>query len=538
MNSLIPCEKMLGRHPWYFLWAILSMLLYSAMNLLVAYVLQLIIDAAESGTESAFWTALIWSGAAVVGVGLAIYLSSWLENKVKRLAVESLRGAMLQRRISSDVDAFLKEPSSAYISLYTNDVETYRTSYINPLILLFENAILFIAALAYLFVISWLLALVVLSFSIAILFLPMFFGKPIAREQKEYSTLQGEFLGKLKDLFLFFPIIKTAGAEKEESHRFQKENRAFEGERERYQNLGSLSYAVNSVFASFAQIGMMALGAYLVIKGQLTIGLLIAATQLSNSITNPLSLIVNCLSQIAGSKAIRAKLNAELALSPREKPYSLKTPLQTIVFKDVNFAYGSKKVLQGFSHEFKRGSKTLIVGPSGAGKSTLLKLALGFYGDYQGQILLNDFEVKDIDSSLYSDLAYVPQETMIFDDTLRYNITLGREYSEETIQQAISASDLTSVIAALPLGLDSLVGENGGSLSGGQRQRIGLARALVTGKGVLLLDEATSALDLAASTQVHAAILKSDRTVIEVSHKISPEEAAPFDSVIDFGKLS
>ncbi|OPZ32546.1 MAG: putative multidrug export ATP-binding/permease protein [Tenericutes bacterium ADurb.BinA155] len=445
---------------------------------------------------------------------------------------------MLQRRISSDVDAFLKEPSSAYISLYTNDVETYRTSYINPLILLFENAILFIAALAYLFVISWLLALVVLSFSIAILFLPMFFGKPIAREQKEYSTLQGEFLGKLKDLFLFFPIIKTAGAEKEESHRFQKENRAFEGERERYQNLGSLSYAVNSVFASFAQIGMMALGAYLVIKGQLTIGLLIAATQLSNSITNPLSLIVNCLSQIAGSKAIRAKLNAELALSPREKPYSLKTPLQTIVFKDVNFAYGSKKVLQGFSHEFKRGSKTLIVGPSGAGKSTLLKLALGFYGDYQGQILLNDFEVKDIDSSLYSDLAYVPQETMIFDDTLRYNITLGREYSEETIQQAISASDLTSVIAALPLGLDSLVGENGGSLSGGQRQRIGLARALVTGKGVLLLDEATSALDLAASTQVHAAILKSDRTVIEVSHKISPEEAAPFDSVIDFGKLS
>ena len=168
----------------------------------------------------------------------------------------------------------------------------------------------------------------------------------------------------------------------------------------------------------------------------------------------------------------------------------------------------------------------------------MLKLALGFYGDYQGAILVNEKEVRDIDVSLYADLAYVPQETMIFDDTLRYNITLGKAYSEEAIRKAIEESDLVSVIAALPQGLDSLVGENGGSLSGGQRQRIGLARALVTGKGVLLLDEATSALDLATSSKVHAAILKSPRTVIEVSHKISPEEAAPFDHVIDFSKLS
>jgi ABC-type multidrug transport system fused ATPase/permease subunit len=247
---------------------------------------------------------------------------------------------------------------------------------------------------------------------------------------------------------------------------------------------------------------------------------------------------VNSLSSIAGSKTIREKLDAELAVMPRKKPYTLQSPIETIAFKDVSFHYGDKLVLQGFNHLFTRGSKTLIIGPSGAGKSTLLKLALGFYGDYQGTILVNEKEVRDIDASLYADLAYVPQETMIFDDTLRYNITLGKPYSEEAIKEAIEESDLASVIAALPSGLDSLVGENGGSLSGGQRQRIGLARALVTGKGVLLLDEATSALDLAASSQVHAAILKSDRTVIEVSHKISPEEAVPFDHVIDFAKLS
>jgi ABC-type multidrug transport system fused ATPase/permease subunit len=538
MKKTLTCEGMLRRHPWYFLWAILSMILYSGASLLVAYALELIVDSASSGNESAFWKALIWSGGAVVAMGLTIYLSSILENKVKRLALESLRGAMLQRRISSDVDTFLKEPSSQYISLYTNDIETYRGFYIDPLVRLYENGLLFLAALTYLFVISWILALVVLVSSVAILFLPAIFGKPIARSQKTYSTLQGEFLGKLKDLFLFFPIIKTSGSEGEEGNRFQKDNAAFERERERCQNLGSLSYAVDVIFASFAQIGMMALGAYLVIQGKLTIGLLIAATQLSNSVTNPLSIIVNSLSSIAGSKTIREKLDAELAVMPRKKPYTLQSPIETIAFKDVSFHYGDKLVLQGFNHLFTRGSKTLIIGPSGAGKSTLLKLALGFYGDYQGTILVNEKEVRDIDASLYADLAYVPQETMIFDDTLRYNITLGKPYSEEAIKEAIEESDLASVIATLPSGLDSLVGENGGSLSGGQRQRIGLARALVTGKGVLLLDEATSALDLAASSQVHAAILKSDRTVIEVSHKISPEEAVPFDHVIDFAKLS
>jgi ABC-type multidrug transport system fused ATPase/permease subunit len=105
--------------------------------------LELIVDSASGGNESAFWKALVWSGGAVVAMGLTIYLSSILENKVKRLAVESLRGAMLQRRISSDVDTFLKEPSSQYISLYTNDIETYRGFYIDPLVRLYENGLLF-----------------------------------------------------------------------------------------------------------------------------------------------------------------------------------------------------------------------------------------------------------------------------------------------------------------------------------------------------------------------------------------------------------
>lgn len=534
----LSCERMLWQHPFCFVFALLAMILYSGVTLLLAHALELITDSASNGDESAFGIALIWSGAGVLGMGLAIYLSFLLEDRLKRLAVESLRGEMLKKRFDSDVDQFLKEPSSSYLSLYTNDVETYRSSYIDPLVRLWENGLLFVAALTYLFFISWPLAVVVLVFSITILFLPAIFGKPIAKKQKEYSTLQASFLGKLKDLFLFFPLIKTSGSEEEESERFQKANSGFEKTREDYQNLGGLSYAVNAVFASLAQIGMMALGAWLVIRGQLTIGLLIAATQLSNSVTNPLSTIVNSLSSISGSKAIRAKLNQELNVAPRGKALSLRAPIESIAFNRVSFSYGEKPVLRDFSHVFKRGSKTAIVGPSGAGKSTLLKLALGFYGGYAGDILANGAQVRDLDSSLYQDIAYVSQETMIFDDTLRYNITLGREYSEEALKKAIEDSCLSEVVSALPMGLDSPVGENGGSLSGGQRQRIGLARALISGKGVLFLDEATSALDPAAAEKVHQNILSTKLTVIEVSHQLNSKEISLFQEIIDFAHLS
>jgi ATP-binding cassette subfamily B protein len=533
----LSCERMLWQHPFYFVFALLSMIFYSGVTLLLAYALDLIIDSATNGDESAFGIALIWSGAAVVGMGLAIYLSFVFEDRLKRLAVEGLRGAMLKKRFESDVDQFLKEPSSNYLSLYTNDVETYRSGYVDPLVRLWENGLLFVAALTYLFFINWLLALVVLVFSVAILFLPVIFGKPIAKKQKEYSTLQAAFLGKLKDLFLFFPLIKTSGSEEEESVRFQKANSDFEKTREDYQNLGGLSYAVDAVFSSLAQIGMMALGAWLVIRGRLTIGLLIAATQLSNSVTNPLSVIVNSLSSISGSKAIRAKLNQELSVAPREKGLSLHAPIESIAFRSVSFAYADKPVLQNFSHVFQKGSKTAIIGPSGAGKSTLLKLALGFYGGYAGNIEINGKPVRDLDSSLYQDIAYVSQETMIFDDTLRYNITLGKDYPEAALKKAIEESCLSEVVSALPLGLDSPVGENGGSLSGGQRQRIGLARALISGKGVLFLDEATSALDPAAAEKIHQNILSSKLTILEVTHQLSPSETSLFQEVIDFSHL-
>ena len=176
-----------------------------------------------------------------------------------------------------------------------------------------------------------------------------------------------------------------------------------------------------------------------------------------------------------------------------------------------------------------------IIGMSGAGKSTLLKLLLGWLPDYTGTISFDDVDIHTVTpAQLQQQMSYIEQNVFLFNTTIRENITLGEDFSEEQLHAAIQGSALAADLAAMPDGLDTVVGENGSNLSGGQKQRVAIARALIHNRSILLVDEGTSALDQKNADLVEKSLLTNpDLTLILISHHLSAERRTQFDRVYE-----
>ncbi len=182
---------------------------------------------------------------------------------------------------------------------------------------------------------------------------------------------------------------------------------------------------------------------------------------------------------------------------------------------------------------FRKGGKYALTGPSGCGKSTLLKLLLGWLPDYGGAIRSDGADARQFTpEELQRQMSYIEQNVFLFNATIRDNITLGEDFTDAQMEKALRDSALLGDLAAMPLGLDTPVGEDGGSLSGGQKQRVAIARALIHRRSILLVDEGTSALDQKNAGIVEESLLANpELTLILVSHHLAPERKARFTGV-------
>ena len=210
--------------------------------------------------------------------------------------------------------------------------------------------------------------------------------------------------------------------------------------------------------------------------------------------------------------------------------------------RHVSFAYEEKEVLHDVSFTARAGEVTALVGPSGSGKSTCARLAARLWDIPRGQILVGGVDISTIDPEvLMRDYAMVFQDVMLFDDTVRENIRLGRHgASDEEVREAARAANCEEFICELPQGYDTPIGENGARLSGGERQRISIARALLKDAPIVLLDEATASLDVENETKVQEALsrLLANKTVLVIAHRMRTVEAADQIIVLAEGKVA
>ena len=270
----------------------------------------------------------------------------------------------------------------------------------------------------------------------------------------------------------------------------------------------------------------IAIGIYMGIKGYITIPAFIAVQYSSGWIVGSLGQIAGLMAVLKSTEPIRENIMKFSDVD--EVNENEAEDVKKIEFKEVDFAYNEdKEILKKFSFKAENGSKILIQGESGSGKSTILKLISGELKPDSGKVLLNDKELK------YRRLGFISQNPAVFNETLRYNITLGKDFTEAEINKAIEQAGLAEFIREN--GLDYAIEDEGGNISGGQKQRIEIARALLYNCSVLLVDEGTSALDKNTADKIHETIMSLNKTVVEVAHHIPDEVRARFDTILELG---
>jgi ATP-binding cassette subfamily B protein len=235
------------------------------------------------------------------------------------------------------------------------------------------------------------------------------------------------------------------------------------------------------------------------------------------------------------------KVNAEIEDKPGAGPLVVRNA--EVVFENVNFAYDPERpILKNLSLRVPPGKTVAIVGASGAGKSTISRLLYRFYEVSAGRILIDGQNIGDVtQASLRAAIGMVPQDTVLFNDTIRYNIRYGRpDATDEEVEAAARMSQIHDFVMSLPKGYDSMVGERGLKLSGGEKQRVSIARTILKGPPILILDEATSALDTQSERKVQQALdaLRQGRTAFIIAHRLSTIENADRIVVLDRGRLA
>ncbi len=352
---------------------------------------------------------------------------------------------------------------------------------------------------------------------------------------------------KAIDSLLNFETVKYFGNEEHEAARFDVSMIQYEKAAVKtWVSLAVLNAGQTVIFAAGLTI-VMAMSAYAITKGQATIGDFVMINALMVQLYMPLNFIGSSyreikqgLIDVEGMFALLA-VNAEIADKPGAVP--LKASKGELAFENVSFAYDRERpIIRGLTFTVPAGHTVAIVGPSGAGKSTISRLLYRFYEVTAGRITIDGQDIAGVtQKSLRAAIGMVPQDTVLFNDTIRYNIRYGRpEASDAEVEAAAKMAQIHKFILSLPKGYDSLVGERGLKLSGGEKQRVSIARTILKGPPILVLDEATSALDSFTEQEIQAALRKvsKGRTTLVIAHRLSTVVDAEEIIVLDGGKIA
>ena len=512
--------------------AALYMLQIPAM-LIVSWVLGEVIDAVAA-LDAARLARLLWAAAGVavfLGVSEALYyrsLSGWLGR-----ALRQYKSCAFQKLSEKGISAFARENTGRYLAVLTSDVTVIGSDYLQSLFDLIMLPLNFAATLVFLLTYSPALT----GASVALCVLPFLgvtvFGPGLARREKALSDANEGFVGRVKDLLAGFAVIKSFKAEPEAGRIFDGEDRALEHARSRRLRWRGAMQGAGSSLSVIMQFGMFFIGAYLALRGSITAGTVLIFTNLSHSLIQPVQQIPQLLAQRKAARGLIEKLATVTEENAARRGEPIEPALRdAIELQDVSFAYEpGKPVLQNVSMRLEAGKKYALVGPSGSGKSTLLHLLMGAHDGYTGSLTVDGRQMRAIDpDSLYDLESLIGQSVFLFDDTIRRNITMFRDFPDQAVDSAVARAGLGPLLAER--GSDYRCGENGSGLSGGERQRVSIARALLRGTPVLLLDEATAALDNETAYAVASAILDLEGlTRLVVTHRLEASLLARYDEV-------
>lgn len=365
--------------------------------------------------------------------------------------------------------------------------------------------------------------------------------------RKEMNDLDGRALGRAVDSLLNYETVKYFGAESREEDRYAKAASAYADAAVKSDNsLGMLNIA-QALITNALMAAAMAYSVWGWSKGELTVGDLVFVNTYLLQLFRPLDLlgfVYRTIRQGLVDMAEMFKLMdmpVEVEDIPGAPALIIHKP--TVTFEEVKFGYEpDRTILHGLSFEVPAGDNIAIVGPSGAGKSTIARLLFRFYDPWSGRILIDGKDISKVQQeTVRAAIGIVPQDSVLFNDTIGYNIAYGKGgTNDQTMMAAARDAAILPFIEQLPQGFDTEVGERGLKLSGGEKQRVAIARTLVKNPPILMLDEATSALDSRTEQDILATLerISRDRTTLSIAHRLSTIADADEIIVLDKGMLA
>lgn len=455
------------------------------------------------------------------------YLAQWTSNKI----LYDIRKKLYNHLQALSARFYANNQVGQVISRVINDVEQTKDFILTGLMNIWLDCITIIIALSIMFFLDVKLTLAALFiFPFYILTVYVFFGR-LRKLTRERSQALAEVQGFLHERVQGISVVKSFAIEDNEAKNFDKKNTNFLTRALKHTRWNAYSFAAINTVTDIGPIIVIGVGAYLAISGSITVGTLAAFVGYLELLFGPLRRLVASFTTLTQSFA-----SMDRVFQLIDEDYDIKNGIgaQPIEIKQgrididhVSFQYNDNEapILKDINLSIGKGETVAFVGMSGGGKSTLINLIPRFYDVTSGQILIDGHNIKDfLTGSLRNQIGLVQQDNILFSDTVKENILLGRPTAtDEEVVEAAKMANAHDFIMNLPQGYDTEVGERGVKLSGGQKQRLSIARIFLNNPPILILDEATSALDLESESIIQEAldVLSKDRTTLIVAHRLS-----------------
>ncbi|MDH2924064.1 subfamily B ATP-binding cassette protein MsbA [Nicoletella semolina] len=471
------------------------------------------------------------------------YCLSWVSGKV----VMTMRQRVFKHLMFMPVTFFDQNASGKLLSRITYDSEQIAASSASALQSVVREGVYILFLVTTMFYYSWRLSLVLFIIGPVIAILIRLVSKRFRNLSRNMQESMGNMTESAEQMLRGHKVILSFGGQQVEEARFNHTSNDMRRKGMKMVAAEAIANPIIQVIASLAlAVILFVAGSPEIIGNSLTAGEFAAVIGALMGILRPLKTLTNVNAQFQRGMAACQTLFTLFDL-PSEKDngtFQTERAVGDLRFENVNFTYSGKEqpTLKNISFELPAGKTIALVGRSGSGKSTIASLITRFYDVDNGTIYLDGRNIQDYRlNNLREQCAIVSQQVHLFNDTIANNIAYAatEKYSREQIEAAAQAAYAMEFIAKMPLGLDTVIGENGVNLSGGQRQRLAIARALLRNSPVLVLDEATSALDTESEKAIQLALdeLQKDRTVIVIAHRLSTIEKADEILVIEQGQI-
>ena len=475
------------------------------------------------------------------------YLGSMTVETMRTRTLQRMRNDMFERTMSMNVGYFSDQRKGDIMSKITSDVMVVQFCITNTLQVMFREPFLILGYVVMMVNISWQLTV------FSILYLPvvaLIIGSIVKRLRhpaQQGQERMGEMVSVMEESLSGVKAIKSYNAFGYISSKFRKINQVMSDILLSMARKQQAASPMSEFLGITAISVVLVFGGSLVTKGVMTAAGFVAYIAAFSQLTRPLRSFIdqfaNINQGIAAGERIFSIIDAESAVQDKADAVALEEFKDKIEFKNISFSYdSSREVLHDVSFTVRKGETVALVGPSGGGKSTLSELIPRFYDPAVGEISIDGKPLADYtQESLREKMGIVSQDTILFNDSIRANIAMGREdATEEQIVAAAKIANAHDFIMQTEAGYDTNVGDRGMKLSGGQRQRLSIARAVLRNPEILILDEATSALDTESEKLVQEALtsLLEGRTSVVIAHRLSTIHNADRIIVIDSGRIA